>query len=285
MPNISCPRCAGETASQSERCSNCGYHISPEELADIRYYNQLRVFGRVAFISLIGLAAIFLFMIYAPDPFEEQRSVSERALKERDLEEGKTDSPAVAGEAGSAAIAEDHYDRGMSLMGRRDYENAAGEFSRVLEIDGSHTGALFQRALARESMDDVEGAVRDLDRLTAVDPDHYEAYIERAFLLFILDEFERVLDDLSIAVTMNPGDQQAWYLMGRARTFLDDDEGAIRDYNRALDLDPEYHDALLYRGIGRFQLGDVKRACADWHRAMELGNELAKKVFDEICSE
>ena len=285
MPEISCPRCAGETASQADRCKNCGYHISPEELSDIRRYNQLKMLGRVVFITLIGLAAVLLFLMYVPDPFEAERSVAERAMEEREVEEDEPDGAAVNGEEGPASLAEEHYERGMALMGSRDYEAAIGEFTKVLEIDSLHTGALMQRAGALGNMDDFEGAVRDLNRLTAVDPDHYEAHLTRGYIFFILEEYEEALEDFTTGVMLRPDDEYAWYQRGRARTSLDDDEGAIRDYNRALDLDPEFDEPWLYRGIGKFRLGDSEGACADWHRALELGHELAQRLIDDMCGE
>ena len=95
-------------------------------------------------------------------------------------------------------------------MGRRNYEAAAGEFSQVLEIDGSHTGALLQRARARGRMDDVV-AIRDYDSALDLDPDYDEP----------------------------------WLYRGIGKFRLGDPEGACADWHRALELGHELAQGLI----------------------------------------
>ena len=77
-------------------------------------------------------------------------------------------------------------------------ENAIGNFSRVLQIDASHSKAYHLRGLAREMAGDDDEALKDLDKAIDIDSEYGAAYYSRATLLTKMGQEETALEDMKM---------------------------------------------------------------------------------------
>jgi regulator of sirC expression with transglutaminase-like and TPR domain len=92
---------------------------------------------------------------------------------------------------------------GNRLMNREHYAFAVSDFTRALELDASHTQALYDRGLLYwRELSDSRQAERDLTRVLREEPERTEAWFTRGMVRVTLDnttgaiaDFERYLEE------------------------------------------------------------------------------------------
>lgn len=88
-------------------------------------------------------------------------------------------------------------------MNREHYAFAVSDFTRALELDASHTQALYDRGLLYwRELSDSRQAERDLTRVLREEPERTEAWFTRGMVRVTLDnttgaiaDFERYLEE------------------------------------------------------------------------------------------
>ncbi|MEO7724013.1 MAG: tetratricopeptide repeat protein [Chthoniobacterales bacterium] len=182
---------------------------------------------------------------------------------------------------------------------------AIREWSEVLRLQPSYSGAYYYRAQAYERLDLIEKAVadlniflqrnpkaaagfakrgiiyaergeferglRDCNRALALDPKYAMGYALRGDVYRLKGEYRRALEDADTALRLRPGLARAHQVRGRTYHELKDYRQAIRAYADAMRLDPKWPNPVLARGEARNAMGEYGAALADYRRAVVLG--------------
>lgn len=139
--------------------------------------------------------------------------------------------------------------KGLLYAMKDNYVMAAEQFTKVINKDGHHLKALYNRALAEGLLEDYDGAIRDLDTCIAVSP----AYTA------------------------------AWYSRGYWREANMQYDQAIGDYTQTIALDSNYREAYLALAYAYSLKGDRVRACETLEKAIDKGSAAATDLKDDFC--
>jgi tetratricopeptide (TPR) repeat protein len=156
----------------------------------------------------------------------------------------------------SPGLAEAHASRGLALSLSKQYDAAAVEFEKAIQLDPKLYEGHYYYALARFG----EGSYREAHRLflqaSAVRPEDFQA---------------AALGALSLSALGDPGEIEAY------RT-------ALSIMERHLELNPEDARALYLGSNALFKLGDVERAEAWAERALAVDPNDAGVVYNVACA-
>ena len=84
---------------------------------------------------------------------------------------------------------------------------------------------------------------------------------------------------------LDPENVLAHNNLGLTRANLGDFEKSIPDLSRAIELDPTYAFAYRNRGKSYAKLNQLDKACIDFNTAIELGDDFAKELKKEFCTD
>ena len=163
--------------------------------------------------------------------------------------------------------------RGKAFMGKKDYDRAAADFSRAVEIDPKNAQYYLDRAGARLSKDDQKGTIEDYSKAIEIDPTNFQTYLNRGLIRNSTQDYTGGISDLTKAIEIGPKNPQvpfAYFNRGISKIAKENYAGAIADFTAALGLDPKYADAYEGRGVVRGLTNDADGSIADLTRSIEL---------------
>lgn len=73
---------------------------------------------------------------------------------------------------------------GNAKMSARAYQEAIGEYTKAIELDGQNPVYYSNRAAAYSSIDDQESAIGDAEKAIEIDPNFVKAYSRLGYALF-----------------------------------------------------------------------------------------------------
>lgn len=129
--------------------------------------------------------------------------------------------------------------RGNAKTALMRYRGAILDYDRFLSLRNSPWG-LSMRAYAKMQIRDYEGAAADATKALELKPDAAAALLVRGRAWLLLGEHDRAIGDFDRLLTSTPDNTRALTFRGMIRLRRGDREAAIRDLRRAVELDPEY---------------------------------------------
>jgi tetratricopeptide (TPR) repeat protein len=189
-------------------------------------------------------------------------------------------------------------DRGILFASRGDYDMAAEDFTRAIEL-GPTLGAAYMlrgRALfagvsrvtaAAKNVGSVDTvstggtiseaarrvydlAIADFTQAIRLDPDNAQSYSERGVVYGDSGDYDLAIADFSQVIRLKPNNAVGPHNRGIAYTDKGDYDRAIADLSQAVTLDPYYASAFYNRGNAYSGKGDYDRAVADFTQAVTL---------------
>jgi tetratricopeptide (TPR) repeat protein len=191
----------------------------------------------------------------------------------------------------------------------RDWLNAIGDASTVLELDATNAEARRLRGVAQfhlgryqDAIDDLDSdAVRaidtaslqwirsrcfveldqkfrareELNTLIETDPAHEQARLMRASLAEQQGEFDVAIADMSVLLEQQPENVDLMIRRGLLQHREGLYEKAIEDFSKVLEIKPESAEALYRRGLARHQLQQDEDAISDLDEALKLDEKHA----------
>ncbi|MDB5974745.1 MAG: hypothetical protein JWR07_1505 [Nevskia sp.] len=236
-----------------------------------------------------------------------------RALEQYLAHGGATVAPAAI----TAPAAFDPHlpmEQGVAAAARGDYETALGCFTRILEREPGHVGALYNLGATLASAGYNDEALVCLDKALAIEPGNVDLLCNRGLVLGRLLRFEEALDCFDAVLSRAAPRADALNGRGLALANLERHEESLPCFEQALVLaphdlgivrnrglalgklhrfeealvcfwrilaaHPEDADAHLNRGIMLDRLGRRDEALSCFERALELDPELAEARCD-----
>jgi len=172
-----------------------------------------------------------------------------------------------------------HYFKADAAARRGNFDRAAGQLSKVIQIAPSNAAAYNDRGLARQGMGNYRGAIDDFNKALAIDRLMVQAYGGRGISRKLLGDFDLAIADHTEAISIDPNLANAHGELGVAHLCKHDFHNAIRSLTTAINLAPNDPSHLQQRGIALFCRGDFKAAIADLQRAFDISNDIYALLF------
>jgi len=171
--------------------------------------------------------------------------------------------------ASAPARALNHFVQGNSLLGPGDFQRAAAQFTKAIEIDPNFAEAYRARGDAWQAAGKSEAALADFEKAIAIDSAEWMAYLSRGMLWNARGESQRAVADFTQSIHLHPT-AKAYYRRGLAYQTLDDLRRALVDYNSAIERDPQAPYIYLARAKAKRDLSDLAGAQKDQQTAEDL---------------
>lgn len=198
-----------------------------------------------------------------------------------------------------------YYARGLFYLRQLSRDDPAeADFTRAIELQPDHEGALLTRSEIYARTGRMELALRDCStavklklpgeaahfcfgmayftsrqypralrefRAVLADrPDKDFVWVNCASMELLTGRYAEALADLDRALAVNPGEVGTWLNRGVAHRHLDQPDLALADYAKALELDPKNATIYVNRGALYLAQKDYDRAAADFEQALLL---------------
>jgi len=168
--------------------------------------------------------------------------------------------------------ANSHYREGMRLLGPGDFQAAATEFTKAIDIFPEYADAYLGRGKARQAAGQNDSALADFEKAIAINPTLELAFTLRGTLWRSRGDTQKALADFTRSIRLHPT-ADAFYQRGLTLQMLDQPKSAVDDYDQAVELDPGAPFVYLARAKAKRDLGDTTGAGED----LETAEDLEKK--------
>ena len=109
--------------------------------------------------------------------------------------------------------ANSHYRQGMRLLGPGDFQGAAAQFTKAIDIVPEYADAYLGRGKARQAAGQSEAALADFEKAIAIDPTLELAYTLRGTLERSQGDTQKALADFTRSIHLHPT-ADAYYQRG-----------------------------------------------------------------------
>ncbi len=165
--------------------------------------------------------------------------------------------------------------RGAAKRRLRQYESALVDLDRAIGLNPGDTWAISSRGETKRMLGRYEDALADLDLVLELGTSDIQAIINRSILYQEMGRYEEALADFSRAIELDEGN--AWAITNRGRLYQEMGryEEALADFSRAIELDEGNAWAIAGRGVTYRLMERYAEALADLDRAIELNKDYA----------
>lgn len=170
------------------------------------------------------------------------------------------------------AKAQTDYDDALKLFNAGRYAESIPALDRAIAGKTHLLEAYRLRGSAYRFLNKPEQAAQDFTRVIELDPDAVDERRKRAESYRELGRLEEALQDYDFVIFRRP-DADTYNGRGICFRDLKRMERAIADFTRAIDLEPSV-DNLLQRGMAYSTAGDQNKAIADFDRVIEIRPEM-----------
>eukprot|EP01080_Neovahlkampfia_damariscottae_P008366 gene8366-191_t len=209
----------------------------------------------------------------------------------------------------------EHYNNGLELVQKKDYEKAHECFSNAIEMNSENLNYYFARSVCSKNLKKNDEAIEDLliamkidsevpkvlqslgklyrekgklsnalkifGKLIEVSPSS-NAYFFRADILSEVDgKEEEALMDYTNAIKLDKNMFKAYYNRGLIYFHSKRYEKAIHDFDKAIEID-EDSNCYVDRGLSYYNLKDVDTAVKDFKKASKLGDQRGKAILRDL---
>jgi tetratricopeptide (TPR) repeat protein len=159
-----------------------------------------------------------------------------------------------------------YYYLGKTYGQMKLYHDAAGYFSKTLEMRPDFDQAAIDLAATNEAMGDYAKAIEIYKRLVG-EEDSKVAVLHRLIQLLIQQRrYNDALEYLRLAVDSGYGGQETLRKIGLIHMELDQFDEAIKIFNAMLEKDPTAYQVRLYLGIAFEEIKDLDAAFAEFRK-------------------
>ena len=167
-----------------------------------------------------------------------------------------------------------YYQRAQDYYSAGEYQNAIDEFSVLIEIDPSRSGAYNGRGLAHDGLGEYQQAIEDYDESIRLEP-NATVFTNRGSGYYEQEQYHRAIEDLDRAISLDGGFAAAYDWRAISYDQLEQYPRAIDSYDMAILLEPTAG-RLTNRGSVYYELEQYQRAIEDFDEAIRLDTGYAR---------
>jgi len=153
-----------------------------------------------------------------------------------------------------------------------EYEAAAADYKKVIELEPNNADALFYLIASLNSINPYSDPTEYWDRIIEVAPHYkliYIVYMQRANYRARIGKFDESISDVNKALEFTPDDGSLYHLRGYSYIMKGNLEAAHADYNKSVELKTRLQNPLLTRGYLLRMRRDLAGAVADYTMAID----------------
>ncbi|HSR54396.1 MAG TPA: FG-GAP-like repeat-containing protein [Acidobacteriota bacterium] len=162
-----------------------------------------------------------------------------------------------------------HNNLGIAWMDQLKFEEAAGEFSKVVEADPEFVPGWVNRGLAYFYLQDYDKALFDLKQALRLDPEQTQAHFAMGILQRNQNQQDEAVESFLKVHAQDPDDPATNYFLGSLYRLRREYDECIPYYRKAIQLEP--YNKSAYYGLSQALMRSGKR-----EQAVELLNEFRR---------
>ncbi|MFQ5736134.1 MAG: tetratricopeptide repeat protein [Thermodesulfobacteriota bacterium] len=136
------------------------------------------------------------------------------------------------------------------------------------------------RGQAYEKLNLLDKALADFNRAVQVKPEYADAYYNRALINQKMGRFEAAIRDYDFVLLQKTGVVKAYINRGVSYAMLKEFGRAIRDFKKAAELDPSIPVVYFYLGLSYSEVGEQALARYNFKKASQMGFKEADGYLD-----
>ncbi|MBF0376913.1 MAG: tetratricopeptide repeat protein [Desulfamplus sp.] len=161
------------------------------------------------------------------------------------------------------------------------YDKALSYLKEWSKVDPTNTEPLYQLGIALAASGNRKSAMGVFSKVLNLDPQHLGAIHRRSSIMLKLKEFKPAADELEKALAIDGDNPKFFYLYAVAQEGLGEIDKAIEALEKAIELDPDeikYHQHLGFLNVSK---DDHKTAAKSFTKVMELEREMEEEDDEE----
>lgn len=163
---------------------------------------------------------------------------------------------------------------GNARMGTGDYKGAIESYTTYIkrnEDRNQNDTAYFNRGEAKRRLGLIKDAITDFKKSIGINPKYEEAFNNLGYIFLESGEYRKAIDYFDKLLKLSPNHAYALNNRGWAKFKSGNIQGAFRDINKSIDLDPTNSYAFRNRALVRIERKQFNQACSDLNEALNLG--------------
>ncbi|MDM3846569.1 MAG: protein kinase [Aphanizomenon gracile PMC638.10] len=136
------------------------------------------------------------------------------------------------------------YARGNNLKKIKHHNEAILLYKKVLEINSSHFGSLFNIGVAYSYLSLYEEALEAFNKLLEVKPFNIKTLLHKGIILYKMMLYDEAFKIFELVTQFQPKQALAWFYKTLILQHLNEKEAAIDAYQEAVKLRPYYQNVL-----------------------------------------
>jgi Tfp pilus assembly protein PilF len=166
--------------------------------------------------------------------------------------------------------AEAHFQRAGILADAGHDSNALADYEKALALKPNETRYFNMKGLFLLTRQQYDQAAQVFTKALEIDPRFAKAHNNRGLVSLARNEFGSAASDFQSAIRIEPKYVDAYNNLGFAWYRAGEHEDALMAFNQSLDLNPTYVNAFNNRGMLYLKTEKFQLAVADFSRAIEL---------------
>jgi tetratricopeptide (TPR) repeat protein len=162
------------------------------------------------------------------------------------------------------------YLSGVNLYKAGDYNNAIGEYTRSIALNGGYANAYVSRGNAYRVKGNSSLAIADYTQALRINSGYAEVYNYRGFVYAAQGEPAKAIEDYTQAIRRKTGYADAYYNRGDAYDEQKEYAKAIQDYTKVIELEPQNAAAYHRRAGAWYNTNNDDAAIKDYSQAIRL---------------
>ena len=159
-------------------------------------------------------------------------------------------------------------------------EDAIHCFDRVLKIEPTNVGALYNKSLTLLKLKKYEESLTLCDKALEIEPDRIDVWINKGTIFANLGRLEDAIHCFDRVLKIEPTNVGALYNKGTIFAKLGKYDEELATYSHALELEPANISILVNTGNSHINLGNYEKALNYYEKALSIdpNNELISKA-------
>jgi tetratricopeptide (TPR) repeat protein len=153
-------------------------------------------------------------------------------------------------------------------------------YGQILELDSARAEAHYNLGIAISYRGDYDAAIACWQRTTELKPDFVDAYYDRGCVLQKLEQFSEAISCYLKALEIQPERTEIHYHLGICLFRIDKLDEAIACFQKAIQLQPDYTPAYGEWGAALLEQGKLEEAIACFHQTIRLKPAFAQAYFN-----
>jgi tetratricopeptide (TPR) repeat protein len=186
-----------------------------------------------------------------------------------------------------------HYlKNGSAKYQLQDYSGAIDDLDKAIELKEDYKEVYYLRALCLVNLNRFDEAAGDFNKVIEIDPFFKDAWFNRAYYIRQNSgDYKEAINDYNRFIELSPGGDHSFALNNRgyAKYKLNDLEGALKDIDNSIGLNMSNSFAYRNRALVYLGLDSIAPACQDLETALDLGFTKSyggevQELFEKYCA-